>query len=449
MNKKDENLIVGQVCELNINDLDMQGRGVSHYNNYTIFVENALPTEIVKAQIINAKGNIIVAKTLEVLKVSKFRKIPKCQYFNICGGCDLQHLNYNETLKFKKQQILIALKKIANINYSENNIDVIGCHNQYYYRNKVTFQVNNVNGVANLSFYEKQSHKHVNILDCKICDKKIKVVINLINEYFKTNKLSAYNEREKSGLIKNVVVRILNDEILLTFVTIKKTSLVNIKDLFECLKNHFKNVGINININKSNREILSNNFIHVIGKDKITFENLGLNQNITNASFLQVNLEIQNLLYNYVLTKLSDKVINAYSGAGLLTCLIAKNIKNETIIGIELNKEASMLADKLKKENKITNVINVCSDANKEIEKYNLENITLVVDPPRSGLSNEFINSILQSKPNKIVYISCSYQTLSKNLKELLKEYNIEEIKAFDMFPQTKNVETVVTLIKK
>jgi len=108
-----------------------------------------------------------------------------------------------------------------------------------------------------------------------------------------------------------------------------------------------------------------------------------------------------------------------------------------------------MLADKLKKENKITNVINVCSDANKEIEKYNLENITLVVDPPRSGLSNEFINSILQSKPNKIVYISCSYQTLSKNLKELLKEYNIEEIKAFDMFPQTKNVETVVTLIKK
>jgi len=102
MNKKDENLIVGQVCELNINDLDMQGRGVSHYNNYTIFVENALPTEIVKAQIINVKGNIIVAKTLEVLKVSKFRKIPKCQYFNICGGCDLQHLNYNETLKFKK-----------------------------------------------------------------------------------------------------------------------------------------------------------------------------------------------------------------------------------------------------------------------------------------------------------------------------------------------------------
>lgn len=443
-----EELELNKSYNLIIEDLDMLGRGVSHYKGNTIFIENALTNEKVVAKILNKKGCLYFANTENILENSNLRVKPVCPYFYVCGGCDLQHLNYNETLNFKKKQILINLKKIANLTIVENDIEIVKSDNEYFYRNKVTFQVKNVNNIATLCFYKKQSHNYVEIKNCYICDKKIEKIINLINNFFKENKILAYNKDTKQGLVKNVVVRIIDNKILLTFVTIKK-EFPDVTDLFNKLSNDFVEVGINLNINKKDKDILSTNFVELKGKNFIEFNIMNIKQLISNSSFLQVNFNVQDKLYKYVLSKVKGDVVNAYSGAGLLTCLVAKNLPKNKVIGVEINKDATNFADKLTKLNNITNVKNICSDACLELKKLKNNNFTLIVDPPRSGLSDEFVKMLIENPQEKIIYISCSPQTLCKNILKLKDVYEIEEIKAFDMFPQTKNVETVVLLRKK
>lgn len=441
-------LELDKIYTLNIDDLDMMGRGIAHLNEKTIFVENALKDEIVEAKIINKKSNFYFAITQKVLKQSLFRVNPICPYFSVCGGCDLQHLAYHQTLNFKKNQFLINLKKIANLSFKENEVEVVKSDNEYFYRNKVTFQVKNINNIARLCFYKKQSHDFVEIENCFICDKKIATVINYVNQFLKDSKVKAYDEKTKTGLVKNIVVRIIENKILLTIVVVKKCFL-DVSSLFTNLTNEFLDVGINLNINKSSKDILSTNFIQLKGNNAIGFNIMNTDQIITNASFLQVNFNVQDKLYKYVLSKVYGDVVNAYSGAGLLTCLIAKNLYKSNIVGIEINKEATKFADKLVQTNNLSNVKNICGDASEEIKKIELNDYTLVVDPPRSGLSDEFIKSIMKNPPNTIIYISCSPQTICKNLLFLKEKYFIKEIKLFDMFAQTRNVETVVILNKK
>lgn len=468
---KDE-LKIGNSYKLNIDDMDMLGRGIAHFNNSTIFVDNALRNELVQAKITTKKGKIYFADNENILVSSDFRVSPLCPYFDECGGCDLQHLKYSETLNFKKQQILIALKKIADIEVKEDFFEIISSNKEYCYRNKLALQVKNINNVATLCMFKKQSHDCVEINKCFIADEKFDIVINLVNQFFKEKQILAFNDKKNTGLIKHVVARIIDDKLLLTFVTIKN-ELPSVETLYQKLKNEFEAVGINININKSKKEILSSEFKHLRGIKYIAFENMNVKQVITNASFLQVNFDVQNKLYDYVLSKANGIIVNAYSGAGLLTCLLAKNKKDKIkqmkgtknllrynslirqaekinkIIGIELNKEATKLANTLIKANGIYNVHNICGDACVELEKLNLINYTLIVDPPRNGLSDEFIKTVLKNKPEKIIYVSCSPQTLAKNLNNLKESYLIDEIKAFDMFPQTCNVETVVILSRK
>lgn len=444
---KDE-LVIGSSYKLNIDDMDMLGRGIAHFNNSTIFVDNALKNELVQAKITTKKGKIYFADNEKIINSSKVRVSPLCPYFKECGGCDLQHLKYNETLNFKKQQILIALKKIANIDLKEDFFEIISSNKEYYYRNKLALQVKNVNNIATLCMFKKQSHDCVEINKCFIADEKFEIVINLVNQFFKEKQILAFNDKNNTGLVKHVVARIINDKLLLTFVTLKK-DFPDVTDLFNKLSNEFVEVGINLNINKKDKDILSTNFIELKGKNFIEFIIMNIMQLISNASFLQVNFNVQDKLYKYVLSKVKGDVVNAYSGAGLLTCLLAKNLPKNKVIGIELNKDSTNFADKLTKLNNITNIKNICADACLELKKLNIRNNTLIVDPPRNGLSDEFVRTVLKNKPKKIIYISCSPQTLAKNLKDLKESYLIDEITAFDMFPQTRNVETVVILSRK
>lgn len=455
MYMKNENLQKDNLI-LNITDLDMNAKGIAHNNEDTFFVENALIGEVVEAKILNSKKNLINCKAVEILNKSEKRINPLCPYFNECGGCDTQHIKYEETFKFKKQQILLLLKKIANVEYKKD-IEIVKSENEYFYRNKLTMQVKEDNTLSKLCYYKKNSHSPIFVENCYIVNKKFKIVINLVNEFFKNNNISSYNEKTKKGNIKHIVARIIDDNLLLTFVTYFDR-FENVNDLYLNLQKHFKNVGINLNINKNNNEILSINFKHLIGIKEIIFSTLNVKQNITNASFLQVNFDIQNKLYNYVINNISENVVNAYSGAGLLTALMAKNSNIKTteeqnvpssVIGIEINREATKLADKLMEENDIKNVKNICGDASVILKDIPLKNFTLVLDPPRSGVSDEVIKAIINKLPNKIIYISCSLNSLCKNLKELLTLYEISEIKGFDMFPQTRNLETVVILTKK
>lgn len=429
-----------------IDDLDYLGLGLAHLDNKVVFVDNALPSENIECEIIKEKNNLICAKNLKILNSSKFRVSPLCPYFNICGGCDLQHLEYNKTLEFKKNQIKLAFKKIANI--SLDDFEIIKSENHYFYRNKIAMKISKINNEKVLSFYKKNSHIPIKIESCKLIDSKFDFVINSVNEFLKKCDNSVYDEKTKKGDLKHLVCRLIDNNILITFVLNSNAKLENIECLYSTLKTKFNLVGINKNINNKDKEILSTKFIHLIGENKLEFTNNDIIQPITNGSFLQVNLNVSNKIYNYVLKNLNGNVVNCYSGAGLLSAIIAKNNTSQ-VYGIEISIEATRLADKIKEENKINNLTNFCGDAGKVLKELNLKDFSLVLDPPRSGIDDNMISVIKSTLPNKIVYISCDKNSLAKNIKQLINLYDINEIKAFDMFAQTKNVETVIVLTKK
>lgn len=439
-------LIMNKVT-LEIDDLDMFGLGIAHKDGKTIFVPNAITNETIEAEIESGKNNICHAKNLSIIKKSEFRATPLCKYYGECGGCDLQHLNYEKTLDFKKNQIKLAFKKIAGILLDD--FEIVPSEKIYFYRNKIAMNIAEINSEKVLCLYKKNSHEPIKVDSCKLMDEKFDYVIKNVNEFLKTCPLICYNKLTKTGILKHLVCRIINDDVLLTFVVKNKCDLKGINNLYNTLKSKFNHVGINLNINNLDKDILSNNFMNLVGDDKITFNNLNINQQITNASFLQVNTPIAEKIYKYVLKNIDGKIVNAYSGAGLLSAIIAKNNAKNYVYGIEINKNATKLAEELKKNNKIENLTNFCGDAGEILNSLNLTNYNLILDPPRSGVDGQMLDVICNTQPNKIIYISCDKNSLAKNLKSLLNDYSLTEIKAFDMFPQTKNVETVVILSKK
>ncbi len=443
--------MANKIEDILITDLDIFARGIAHKNGRTFFIENALPDEICKAAITKENKNFSQGYSTQIQNQSKNRVNPLCPHFNICGGCDTQHICYNQTLEFKKEQIRRAFKKISNEDIPLN-FEIVPSEKEYFYRNKISLAIGRIDNKNTLCMYQKNSHKLVKIDSCVICDEKFKILIDIFNQFLEKTSFYAYNKQSKTGELKNLVARIIDNKILVT-ICVKKRIKLDVKELFEELSKHFNNVGINENINKNDNEILSNNFVHLAGIKEIKFEDMKITNSITNASFLQVNNDISQKLYNYVLNNVSNIVVNAYSGAGLLTCLIAQklneNLQNSAkkyVFGIEINKEASFLADKLKEKYGLENVKNIQGDANDVLKNLNLKNFTLIVDPPRFGLDDKMIETICSAKPQKIVYVSCGKISLCKNYNQLKSLYEIAEIKAFDMFPQTVNCETVLIL---
>ena len=178
---------------------------------------------------------------------------------------------------------------------------------------------------------------------------------------------------------------------------------------------------------------------------------------INNQSFLQVNDDVKKMMYQKIFEEIENEtVIDAYSGAGLLSAMISKHAKE--VFGIEIVKEATILADNLKKLNNINNLVNINGDCSIELPKLiskltdeQIKNLSVVLDPPRKGCDKKVIDAILEVLPNKIIYMSCDPSTLSRDLNLLLstKDYNIKYIQPYDMFPQTKHIETIAVLIKK
>lgn len=429
---------------LKIDDLDMLGRGIAHCDGKAFFVNNALINETIIAKPLFTKNNIVFCDNIEILKESEDRVTPPCPYYNLCGGCDLQHLKYSKTLEFKKNQLITTFKKVAKIDISDLNIELIECKNQYHYRNKVALKIDYKNNDFIIGLTKKSSHEIVDIDDCLICDEKIKIIITLVREFLSKNKTKIIEN--DTCLISHLVVRIIENKTLLTFVSIKDLK-INFDELFANLKHHFNIVGINVNLNKSKKEILSHKFIHKIGAKKLEINVNNISFEITNGSFMQVNLDIQDKIYKTVCENITKDTINAFSGAGLLTALISKNNVNK-VYGLEINKEAHKLAEQLKEKNNIQNMINLCGNANQLIETLNLANFDLVIDPPRNGIDKNFVKTILNNLPDKIIYVSCNPTTLANNIKSLSNKYVISKIFAYDMFCQTKNLETLVILEK-
>ena len=466
MNKND--IFIGIVETLGVN-----GEGIIKKDGKTVFLPFALPNEKVEYKILKVKGNVAYAKLIDVKTPSISRLKPKCAVFSKCGGCQLQHLKYSEQLKAKSETVRNCLSKIAFIDREVPT--AIASKAEYGYRNKLQLPVREQNGEIAVGFFAPNSHRVIDIEDCPIHPKWCKQMIFAIKRFIAKSGVTAYNEETGKGLIKHLVAREIEKRLLITIVINGKT-LPKADTLIEIIKSEFDgDFSLYVNVNEKNTNVIfGEKFICLFGREKIETSELGVSYEIGPQSFMQVNDGMRGELYKTALKvanpDLDTVVIDAYSGAGLLTALFAKDSKKS--IGIEIVKEAVESADGLKALNHIDNMENICASCEDvlpeilERERKSGAKCVLVLDPPRQGADVKVIEAIKKSLPERIVYISCSPQTLSRDLGLLIgtlrydgnnivkspicekPTYRLTYIQPFDLFPQTKHVETVVLLTR-
>lgn len=436
MNKND-------ILDLEIVDIGNNGEGIAKYQNTIVFIPFALIGEIIKTHILKVNKGIAFGKILSIEKESPLRDKPLCPLFTKCGGCNMQHIIYQEQLKIKKQTVCNALHKYSNLNPIVN--DCIYGSNNYEYRNKMQFPCS----PKGIGMYAEKSHTIINIENCPLSMPLSKKAYQLFRDFCKNTNQEMYDEQTSRGLIRHFVVREIKDKISIC-VVINGKKIPRIENYIQKLDNVFgKNYGLfyNINTQKSNT-IMSNQTLHICGDEYLNLNDFGIDYKICPNSFLQVNSDIQNLLYSKVLELIPQGtcVINAYSGAGLLTAILAK--RSKFVYGIEIIKQATNDADKLMMENDIKNTSNITGDCAIELPKLMQslrdQNTTLVLDPPRKGCEQNILDTITQCKPKNIVYISCNPATLSRDINTLKDFYDIQLVQPYDMFPQTKHVEVLV-----
>jgi 23S rRNA (uracil1939-C5)-methyltransferase len=415
---------------LTIQRLGIHGEGVGSLDGFTVFVDGALPGEVVKASFIEKKKNYGRAKVLERLQTSPHRVTPPCPVFGICGGCQLMHLDYSEQLKAKRQRVVDALERIGKL----FEVPVGTCTpspSPLHYRNKIQLPVQG----SKLGLYAYNSHDLVEIEKCYIhCE--------LGEEAFQQIKKIVRSAPLKHVLIKTAVK---TGQVLVILVTAGKEDLTSIAEQIMQSLPQIKGVVQNINPLTGNT-VLGKESRTLAGQPFIEDEICGLRFKVSPASFFQVNPQQAENLYRQALEycdlKGDEMVLDAYCGVGTLSLLLAQKAKK--VIGIEMVPEAIADAKENAKLNKIENVTFKCVEA----EKFPLSSIDVaVLNPPRKGCDPVFLERLALVKPKKLIYVSCDPATLARDLA-LLKEkgYTVNAVQPFDMFPQTVHVECVALL---
>lgn len=434
-------------------DLSFEGKGVVKTLYGVCFVDGLFPGEEAEIGIEYKRAGSFFGKVRRLITKSPDRIQPLCGVCTACGGCQFQQLSYPAQLKYKQHKVSDALRR--HLNKEIEVLPTLGMEDPYHYRNKIQVPIGrDPHGHIVSGFYRSGTHKIIPIETCYIEDKRASKIIKVIKDLMKEFKYSPYDEDTRHGLIRHVLVRTSYhyDEIMVTIVTNQdefKGKNNFVKELIKrCPK--IKCVVQNINTRDTN-VILGEKERMLYGSGEIKDSILGVDFLISSKSFFQVNpIQVEKLYQTAIdfanLTK-DDIVFDAYCGIGTIGLIASKKVKE--VVGVEIVKEAIFDAKKNAKLNQIENATFICNDASDAIERFAQSKKVfdcVFVDPPRKGLDEKFVNSLLETKPKKIIYVSCEPETLARDLMLLSKSYEIKKVQPVDMFPMTHHVETICAL---
>ena len=453
--KKNEEYIMDIISE------GYEGEGVAKIENYPIFIKGAIIGEKVKVKIIKVNNKYAFGKIEEIIVKSPSRENTKCKISKRCGGCTLQHMNYNAQLDFKYRRVKDCISRIGGLNDNIVKYPIGMKENPFEYRNKVQLPIGIVKGKVSIGFFENRSHNIIDMDECIIQNRVANEICNITRQWIIKHNISTfkidvvYNEK---GILRHLMIRSSKDlsEIMVVLVS-ECRNIPYIDEYIDELKmkiKGLKSVIININ-NKNTNVILGNECITVYGKDTIQDYIGDFKFNISPLSFFQVNPVQTEVLYNKALefAKLTgnEKVIDAYCGTGTISLFLSK--KSKEVYGIEIIEPAILNAKENAKINNVNNAEFFVGKSEEVIPDLINKGIipdVIVVDPPRKGCDKKLLDSIIKSNIKKIVYVSCDPATLARDLKILSqKKYEVKEVQPVDMFPQTKHVETVCLLSRK
>ncbi|MEG0133228.1 MAG: 23S rRNA (uracil(1939)-C(5))-methyltransferase RlmD [Clostridium sp.] len=441
---------------IKIDSYGHEGEGVGKINNFTVFVKEAMKNETVKIKLIKVNKTYGVGKLLEVIIPSVHRAEPVCKIYKRCGGCNLQHVSYDEQLRFKTQRVKDVIERVGKIeNLKIHN--TLGMEFPYNYRNKVQLPVGLQDENVVVGFYAPRSHEIINMEHCYIQSKIGDKVVEILKNWMKEYKIKPYDEKNHSGLIKHIMIRegFKTKEIMIVIVT-NGDKLPAEKPLIKALRGdilNLKSVIQSINREKTN-VILGNKLKTLWGEDTISDYIGEFKFNISPLSFFQVNPIQTEVLYKkaleYAALSGNEIVFDAYCGTGTISLFLSKRAK--MVFGIEIIPQAIENANENKVANKVENVEFIVGKAEEEIPRLIKSGVNpdvIMLDPPRKGCEESLLQAIASVKPKRIVYVSCDPATLARDLR-ILDDlgYKAVELQPVDMFPQGHHVECVVQLTR-
>ena len=441
---------------IKISGLGHSGEGVGKIDGFTVFVERAIPEDYIEAKIIKVKSNYAVGKLNEIITSSSHRINPPCPIADQCGGCQIQQIDYQKQLEYKTQLVKDNIDRIGKIK------DVIihptiGMQQPWNYRNKAQFPIGKEKTVT-IGFYAKGSHNIIETDTCLIQHSDNNGIIRTIRNFINEFKISIYDEKKHKGLIRHIVTRVgfHTGEIMITLV-INGETIPHLDELIGRLKDSNTNtVSIHLNINKNKTNvILGKENKLVYGKRYITDYIGDIKFEISPLSFFQVNPLQTKILYEkaleYADLQGNEIVYDAYCGIGTISLFLAQKAKK--VIGVEIVEEAIEDAKRNAKLNNIKNTEFYIGKAEEVIPRLYQQGQNadvVVLDPPRKGCDQKLLDTIIEMKPKRVVYVSCNPSTLARDLKYLEKNgYKTIEIQPVDMFPHTMHVESIVSLKKQ
>lgn len=445
-------LIKNSIHECQITGYTSEGLGVAKVDGQVIFIKNAVRDDVLLVKIVKVNKKIAFGIIDKIISPSPYRVESECSVSQKCGGCELFNMTYDEELYFKKNKVYDCLTRLAKAEI--NDFEIYGSKLTSRYRNKAQYPVS-FDGTRIVSgFYRKNSHDVVHTDDCLIQTEKSNAISNTICKFLTEYNIKAYDEIKHTGTIRHIYIRTgfvsQNLQVCLVSTTF---NIKHIEKLSALLQEKFPEISsflINKNPNQTN-QILGDEYKTIYGNNDLIDTLCGNQFSIAPSAFYQVNHDSAERLYQkaieYCDFKGDETVLDMYCGAGTITLAVSKFVDN--ITGIEIVPSAIINAKNNATVNNITNASFVVGDAKDAVKHFENKHIdVIIVDPPRKGLDIDTINSLVTISPKKITYVSCDPATLARDVKEFMaKGYVVEKACAFDLFPRTKHVESIVSLV--
>jgi 23S rRNA (uracil1939-C5)-methyltransferase len=451
-------------------DIGSEGKAVARVDGVVVFTTHVIPGDIVDLQVTKKREKYQEAKVIQIQKDSPDRIPAFCEHFEICGGCKWQYLPYEKQLFYKQKQVFDQLSRIGRMTLPPL-MPIIGSATSTFYRNKLEFTFSNRRWLTHEEVRSGNEFEDMNVLGFHVqgmFDKVLNVnkcwlqtdssndIRNAVKKYALLHNLAFYDLKNKAGFLRNLIIRTTSTGEIMVIVNFFREEQEKRELLLQYLIDNFPAITTLLYvINQKGNDTITDQEVNIFkGDGFITEEMEGLKFRIGPKSFYQTNslqaYELYKATREFAALTGQEVVYDLYTGTGTIACFVAKQAKK--VVGIEYVPEAIEDAKLNASSNQLSNTNFFAGDMKEILTK---EFITehghpdvIITDPPRAGMSDEVINSILFASPERIVYVSCNPATQARDISLLGSSYMVTKVQPVDMFPHTHHVENIVLLEK-
>lgn len=452
--------------DIAIIDIAEEGKGVGKTDDLVLFVEKAIPGDVVDVELMRKKKSFGEGRIQTLKKASEYRVEPFCEHFGVCGGCKWQHMTYDAQLLFKQQSVENALTRIGKVDTSSME-PILASGQTEYYRNKLEYTFSNKKWLTTLDDNVEDMNmdalgfhvpgrfdKILNVSHCYLQEDPSNVLRNSVREFAVANAISFYDLRDHSGVLRNLIIRISSTGELMVIVVFAYPEEGQVELLMSFIKDKFPSItSLLYIINQKKNDTIFDQEIEIYnGRDFIYEEMEGLKFKVGPKSFYQTNsaqaYELYKITRDFAGLSGNELVYDLYTGAGTIANFVAKYAKE--VIGVEYVPSAIEDAKINSEINGVKNTKFYAGDMKDVltasfIAKHGKPDV-VITDPPRAGMHTDVVARLLEMESPKIVYVSCNAATQARDLTLLAEKYDVVRIKPVDMFPHTQHVENVVLL---